>query len=123
MTENRQLTLAYTAPVHRLVRQSILVLMSALIALGAPLSHSNPSDSKAPCETPTNDGGTASGDCCDDADAGKCASACALAAAGTVIAVSSELRVRTSPSSGWVAQPLDVQFNSRAGPPGLQPPR
>jgi hypothetical protein len=108
---------------HRRVRQSIFVLMSALIAFGTPLSHSNPSDSKAPCEASMNDGGAASGDCCGDPNVGKCASACALAAAGTVIAINSELRVRTSPSRGSVAQPLDIPFKSRAGPPGLQPPR
>ena len=113
----------YSSPMRRPVRQLLLVLLSALIALGTPLSHSTPDDSEAPCEASMAGSGMPAGDCCGDTDPSKCATRCALAAAGTVLAASTGSRLWATSSYSPTAQAFDARFQSRASPPGLQPPR
>lgn len=103
-------------------RRLTLMLLCAAIAFGGPLSRAVAADDRQPCMAMPHDG-AAMPDCdYSHEKAAACADHCAPLFAAVVIPANDAAAPRITTGEIIVVATAG-KFKSRAGPPGLQPPR
>lgn len=104
------------------IRRLILVLLCAVTALGTPLSRGLAAVGEEPCMSSGMSHGTPMDCDCATDKTPSCAEHCAALFAATVLASDSASSATALPDER-VTPVSASNFESRAGPPGLQPPR
>jgi hypothetical protein len=104
------------------VPRLILATLCLVLAFGAPLSRAFGAEQPCGMSGMSHDAGMSDCDCGGD-EAAKCAQHCAAVFAGFVLQSVAAPEASFMLQDGAVAALPSIDFESRAGPPRLQPPR